>query len=202
MTKINDKIIENTVTALKQNNMNVIVVKTVEDVINELKNIIPQNATTGHGGSMTIEKSDIENYLKSNSKYTSDRKLHPSVDYYLASANAITEDGKIYQVDGFSNRVACLSNGPGKVIIIASTNKIVKNEDEAKHRVMTIAAPKNAIRLNRNTPCAKTGECIALKTGKRCLSPDRICSNTLVMEWQLIKDRVTVILVTDKKLGY
>ena len=66
---------------------------------------------------------------------------------------------------------------------------------------MTVAAPKNAIRLNKKTPCAVTGECIALKTGKRCDSPDRICSNTLIMEKQTVKDRITVILV-DEPLGY
>lgn len=194
--------IENTVNALKKNNMNVIRAKDAGAVTKELDALIPEDATLGHGGSMTIALSGIEEHLKSHFKnYTDDRSVHHTLDFYLASANAITEDGKIYEVDGFSNRISCILNGPKKVVIIASVNKIVKDLKEAEHRVMTVAAPKNAIRLNKKTPCAVTGECIALKTGKRCDSPDRICSNTLIMEKQTVKDRITVILV-DEPLGY
>lgn len=198
----NKELINKTVKALDANNMKTTVLKTAIEATKYLASLVSKDTTTGNGGSMTLVHSGIIDFLKDNTDYKEDRNIHHAVDYYFASANAITEDGEIYQVDGHSNRISCLVNGPKKVVIIASANKIVKDLDEAKLRMMKIAAPLNAKRLSRKTPCAITGECIALKTGKRCDSDERICSNTLIMEKQVAKDRVEVILITDENWGY
>lgn len=96
-------------------------------------------------------------------------------DVYLSSANAITEDAYLYNVDGRSNRVAALLYGPNRVIIVAGINKIVRDLDEAIKRNREVVVPANALRLNRKTPCAKT-----LKFHD-CKNPDRICRNYVVM---------------------
>ena len=128
-----------------------------------------------------------------------------SADFYLASANAITEDGELYNVDGNSNRVAALLYGAKNVIVVAGVNKLVKNLDEAVLRVKTIAAPKNAARLSCNTPCAKLGHCISLERNggmtDGCKTPARICANFTVMAYQRHASRTKVILV-DESLGY
>lgn len=116
-------------------------------------------------------------------------------DAYFTSSNAITEDGEIYNVDGNGNRVAAMIYGPDKVIIVAGINKIVKDLDEAIERNREMAAPANAKRLNKNTPCAKIGYCMD------CTSADRICRNYVLIKNQGRKDRMYVIFV-NKNLGY
>lgn len=194
--------IDKTVKALDANNMKTTVVKTAENALSYIASLVDKTTTTGNSGSMTLVDSGIIDFLKSNTDYKEERALHHSVDFYFSSANAITENGEIYEVDGHSNRISALVNGPKKVVIVASCNKIVKDLDVAALRVMKTAAPLNAKRLSRKTPCAVTGECIALKTGKRCESEERICSNTLIMEKQTAKDRVEVVLITDENWGY
>ena len=116
-------------------------------------------------------------------------------DTYLTSTNAITEDGELYNVDGNGNRVAAMIYGPKSVIVVAGINKIVKNVDEAVERVRRVAAPANSIRLNKNTPCTKTGYCA------NCRTDDRICCTYTVFGQQREKNRIKVILVGES-LGY
>ena len=124
-----------------------------------------------------------------------------SCDYYLSSANAITEDGELYNVDGNGNRVSAMIFGPKQVIIIAGVNKIVKNLEEAKRRVEKVTAPKNTVRLNCATPCAKTGECERLRSGSPCKSDARICCSYVTLGQQRVPDRIKVIIVNEN-LGY
>ncbi|MGN1095430.1 MAG: lactate utilization protein, partial [Eubacteriales bacterium] len=128
-----------------------------------------------------------------------------SCDVYLSSSNAITEDGELYNVDGNSNRVSNLLFGPKNVIIVAGTNKLVKDLDEAVYRVKTIAAPMNCKRLHCDTYCATAGKCVSLVSGgnmpKGCNSDGRICVNYTVMSRQRKKDRVKIILI-DGDFGY
>ena len=127
-------------------------------------------------------------------------------DVYLTSANAITENGLLFNTDGNSNRVAAIMYGPTSVVVVAGYNKIVADLDEAFLRLRTVASPKNTVRLNCATPCAKTGKCISLnnensKFGDGCKSPQRICCNYTVTAQQRNKDRIKVIIVGEE-LGY
>ena len=116
-------------------------------------------------------------------------------DTYLMSANAITENGELYNVDGNGNRVAALMFGPKSVIVIAGWNKIVPDLEAARQRVRQIAAPANTTRLNTQTPCKVLGSC------QDCHSDSRICCDYTVLGQQRIKGRVKVILVGEE-LGY
>ena len=204
---------------LKKNNMETFVVKTREEALSLALSMIPEGSVCASGGSVTLKECGIIDAIKSGN-YTYLDRNDPSLtdtereemvmraqccDVYLSSSNAITEEGELYNVDGNSNRVSNLLFGPKNVIIVAGTNKIVKDLDEAVVRVKTIAAPLNCRRLNCDTYCAKAGKCISLVQGgnmpKGCNSDGRICVNFTVMARQRKKDRVKVILV-EESLGY
>ncbi len=116
-------------------------------------------------------------------------------DYFISSANAMTEDGVIVNIDGNSNRVSAIAQGPKKVLFIVGMNKICADVDSAMKRARNVAAPINAQRFGLNTPCSKTGSCM------NCKSPDTICCQFLITRYSRHKDRIHVILVNDN-LGF
>ena len=211
--------LEKTIEALKSNRMDVHYVQTAEEAKALALSMIPEGATCVNGGSVTLSETGIIDAIKNGNYNYIDRSLPGltqeqkddamraafGADFYLSSANAITEDGELYNVDGNSNRVAALLWGAKNVIVVAGVNKLVKNLDEAVLRVKTVAAPKNAVRLSCNTPCAKLGHCISLERNggmtDGCKTPARICANFTVMAYQRHASRVKVILVGES-LGY
>ena len=211
--------IEKTIEALKSNRMDVHYVRTAEEAKALALSMIPEGSTCVNGGSVTLAETGIIDALKNGNYHYVDRMIPDltqeqkdeamraafGADFYLSSANAITEDGELYNVDGNSNRVAALLWGAKNVIVVAGVNKLVKNLDEAVLRVKTVAAPKNAVRLSCNTPCAKLGHCISLERNggmtDGCKTPARICANFTVMAYQRHASRVKVILV-EESLGY
>lgn len=212
--------VSRTMRALEQNNMKAAYVETREDALKLVRSLIPEGSTTSSGGSVTLAECGIMDYLKEKTDYI-DRNM-PGIDedearrlvarmyvsdWFLSSANAITQHGEIYQVDGRSNRISCLVFGPRKVIIVAGVNKIVPDLRAAVERVKHTAAPANCIRLSCDTFCAKSGVCISPSFDESDLmchadcGQGTICCNTLIMKRQREKDRVTVILVGED-LGY
>ena len=209
----------NVLEALKKNNMDPYFVEDEKAAVDLAFSMIEKGSTVGVGGSVTLNQLGVLDILR-NGDYnfldryaTTDREeiegiFHKTLlaDTYLCSANAITENGELYNVDGTNNRVAALLYGPKSVIVIAGVNKIVKNLEEAVLRVKTIAAPLNCKRLNKKTYCAEKGICQALCAESQgiadgCLSPDRICRNYVISGPQVQKNRIKVILV-NKNLGY
>ena len=130
-----------------------------------------------------------------------------AADFFLCSANALTEHGEVYQVDGQSNRISFLAHGPRKVIMVVGINKIVPHLRAAVERVKRVAAPANTVRLCRDTWCQKNGKCVSpsfddddLMCHADC-GDETICCNTLVMRTQRTRGRVTLIIVGEE-LGY
>ncbi len=117
-----------------------------------------------------------------------------SADVFLASANAITLNGEIINVDGHGNRVSAMLFGPKKVILVIGYQKITADEASAFERIRRIAAPANCIRLHRETPCTKLGTC------QDCHSKERICSGYVKLACDN-ENRITVIIVK-QDLGY
>ena len=160
------------------------------------------------GGSMTLEEIGLIEALK-NSDYTvydrataqtpeEKEKFFSEVavcDYYFMSANAITLDGQLVNIDGLGNRVASLIHGPKNVIVIAGINKVAKDVDAAIDRVQNFAAPPNAVRLGLNLPCAKYGRCV------ECLDASCMCCQTVITRKSRIRGRIKVIIVGEE-LGY
>lgn len=209
LKKVQEMRIERTIEALKENGINGYKVKNKEELKELIESLIESKSTVTVGGSMTLFESGIIDLLRNGDYNFLDRneeglsrddieKIYRDAffsDYYLTSTNALTEKGELYNVDGNGNRVAAMIFGPKKVIVVVGVNKLVKNLDEAIVRMREIAAPANAIRLNRNTPCAKVGYCCD------CKSPDKICREYTVIRSQGDKERFHVIIV-EENLGY
>lgn len=180
-----------------------------EAVVTFLKSYLKPASSVSVGGSMTLFECGVIDLLKEMDVRYEDRYeegltraqqkeiyRHAFLcDYYLASSNAITMQGELYNVDGNSNRVAAISFGPEKVILIVGRNKIVKDIKEAEDRVKNIAAVANCLRLHKENPCTKVGSCI------NCQSETRICSTYVVHRKQTNKNRILVLLVNED-LGY
>lgn len=213
-----EKRLNKTAEALRANNMEAYVVDTKEDAAKKVMELIPEGSTVANGGSVSVTECGIYDIIKSgNYNYLDRTAVAPEnikelyrkcfcADVYLSSANAITEDGVLYNVDGNSNRVAAIAYGPDSVIIVAGYNKIVANLDEAVTRVKKIAAPANTVRLSCDTYCAKTGECAAFTKEcpdmtSGCASDARICCNYLISAKQRHKNRIKVVLVKEQ-LGF
>ena len=111
--------------------------------------------------------------------------------FFLSSANAVTDDGVLVNIDGNSNRVSCIAQGPKKVIFIVGINKVCPDLDSAMKRARNVAATANAQRFDIKTPCKETGKCFD------CKSPDTICCQFLITRYSRHKDRIHVILVND-----
>ena len=112
-------------------------------------------------------------------------------DVFLASANAITQDGVLVNIDGNANRVSALAYGPKKVVLIVGMNKVCSDVDGAMKRARNVAATTNAQRFGLSTPCSKTGACMD------CKSPDTICCQFLITRFSRHTGRIHVILVND-----
>lgn len=204
---VENKRLERVKAALEAHNMQAFIVQQAAEVVPLLQSMLPAGAVVANGGSMTLYETGVMDFLRAGQQLDFlDReapgidlqKLYRDVfsaDYYFASANAITESGEIYEIDRNCNRIAAIAFGPSHVILVAGRNKIVKDLDAARQRRADIAAPANAKRLSRKTPCATTGQCI------NCSSPDRICSTELILHQQGTKNRISVILV-NQNLGY
>lgn len=206
-----NKQIEKTIENLKKNNITSFYVEKASDVPEVVKNLIKKGEVISCGGSVSLAESGVMDILKNGEYNFIDRTKYDDVrqaylesfdaDTYFSSANALTEDGEIINVDGRCNRVAALLYGPKQVIYVVGVNKIVPDIMSGFKRIKEIAAPKNTVRLNCDTPCAKTGRCISEDLAKGCLSPQRICSGYVISSYQREKDRVKVILCGES-LGY
>jgi L-lactate utilization protein LutB len=160
--------------------------------------------SVGWGGSMTVAGTGLFQAIQARADIemvdTLDKQIPPEefverrrqsllVDLFITGTNAVTEDGQLVNLDMFGNRVAALTFGPRHVVVIVGRNKIVPSLDDAMFRVKNIAAPANAMRLDKKTPCVKTSYC------DECKSPDRICNTWTITEKSYPKGRVKVVLV-------
>lgn len=210
--------IQQTMTALEKNNMKAYFVQTKQEVVPLIKTLLSKGESVSCGGSETLKQCNVfEEILESGEYDFVDRRglegeeLRESYakafmcDTFFTSSNAVTQNGELYNVDGNSNRIACIVFGPKQVIAVVGINKIVKNLDEAVARVKTIAAPKNTQRLNCATPCATTGQCMCSGEDNYmcdgCGGDSRICCNYVVSAKQRHKNRIKVIIVNEN-LGY
>ena len=141
-------------------------------------------------------KSDIEVWDTFDGKISDDEKNQRRrqallCDLFITGTNAVTETGQLVNLDMIGNRVAGLTFGPRWVIIVVGRNKIVPDLEEAMFRVKNYAAPANAMRLDKKTPCVKTSFC------EECKSPDRICNTWTITEKSFPKGRVKIVLINE-----
>lgn len=164
--------------------------------------------TVGFGGSVTLREMNLFEMLSThNTVYSHENKpqdmtvaeartVAARAEVYISSVNGISEQGEIVNIDNTGNRVAAISYGPEKVYLVMGGNKMAKDYEAALFRARNIAAPLNAKRLNRNTPCAVKGDkCYD------CKSLDRICRNLSVLWDKPVGAEYEIVLVNED-LGY
>ncbi len=201
--------INRTIKNLRQRNMEGFFVKDDKELKELLRELIAENSVVGVGDSMTLFETGVIDFLRNGNytfldKYreniTSEEKKNIyiqnfSADTFMCSTNALTENGELYNIDGNGSRVAPMIYGPKQVILVTGINKIVKDIGAAEKRVRNYAAPIDAKRLGKNTPCTTLGYCV------ECKSPNRICNDFTIIRGQFDKNRIKVIIV-GKQLGY
>lgn len=204
-----DARIKRTMENLEKNNISAYRVENEEEALKKVEELIPEGATVGIGGSMTLFEVGVIDLLRKGGYNVLDRYkegLTPAemkeifrkgffADAFVTSSNAVTEDGELYNVDGTGNRVAAMLYGPDRVIVIVGTNKLVKDVEQAVIRVQETAGPANNKRLNKPNPCTKVGHCMD------CSLDTRICNEYTLIRRQAVKGRMHVIIV-NKELGY
>jgi len=204
-----DETIQAVIDGLKKHNMAGYFVENQSELTKLLQSLIPEGSTIGSGDSITLEQTGVFDLLR-NGDYMFHDKFKPdlsseekrtlylknfSADTFITGSSAVTMDGKIFNIDGNGSRVAPMLYGPTQVIIVIGINKIVRDLPEAIERTRQIAAPLDAKRLKKDTPCAKLGRCID------CNHKQRICNDFVLITGQFAVDRIKVIIVNET-LGY
>ncbi|MEE1039830.1 MAG: lactate utilization protein [Lachnospiraceae bacterium] len=186
---------------LESRNMTGYYAETKEEALKIALSLIPEGCSVTMGGAMSAHEIGLPQALAAGNYNFIDRdKIEDKraamlaaydADYFLASANAMTEDGILVNIDGNANRVSAIAQGPKNVLFIIGMNKICIDVDSALKRARNVAAPINAQRFGLDTPCTKTGSCM------NCKSPDTICCQFLITRYSKHPGRIKVILVND-----
>jgi L-lactate utilization protein LutB len=205
ITKRNELLAKEVIKGLESRNMSGYYAATKEEALKKALELIPEGSSVTMGGAMSAHEIGLVDALKDGNYNFIDRDAVEDkraamlaaydADFFLSSANAMTDDGIIVNIDGNSNRVSAIAQGPKKVLFIVGMNKVCDDLDSAMKRARNVAAPTNAQRFGLATPCAKTGKCMD------CKSPDTICCQFLITRFSRHKDRIHVILVNDS-LGF
>ena len=188
------EICERTIEGLKRRGFEAVGVATREEALHAVLAEAEGAQSVGWGGSESVKEIGARDALMKSGKEIRD---HQTVtDLFLLSANAITSDGVIVNIDGTGNRIAASIYGPKRVVYVIGRNKVVNGGVlEAIARAKRCASPPNCKRLNKKTPCAELGVCAD------CTSPDRICKVTAIFDRAPTHTSTKVILV-DEELGY
>jgi hypothetical protein len=172
------------VEALRKNRFDADFFETREEAANAVIKLISSGMEVAFGGSQTAKQLYLQQKVSelgstildhNASGLTDEQKMdvmrrQQICDVFICSSNAVSLHGELFNIDGHGNRVAAMSFGPRRVIVIAGVNKLVADEEAAWQRIRTIAAPINFKRLNRPNPCAKYGVCM------NCNLPTRGCN--------------------------
>lgn len=198
------------VAALNKNLFEGVYAPTAREAVEEVLKRVPAGATVGAGGSVTLRQIGILEMLKQKGHTVFDhwqegldaaevyhvRRSQLTADVFLASANAVTVNGRLVNIDGVGNRVAAMIFGPSRVIVVAGMNKIARDQEAAVARIKDEAAPRNMYRMDLPTPCAKTTFCAD------CLPPARMCRITTVIEAKPLGIPEFTVIIVGETLGY
>ena len=203
--KRNELLAQKVIKGLGSRNMTGYYAASKEEALRLALELIDEGSSVTMGGGESVHAIGLPAALKEGNYDFIDRDAYEDkraamlkaydADVFLSSVNAMTEDGVLVNIDGNSNRVSAIAQGPKKVLFIVGMNKVCSDVDGAMKRARNVAAPINAQRFNLSTPCSKTGSCM------NCKSPDTICCQFLITRYSRHEGRIHVILVNDS-LGF
>ena len=201
IVKRNDLLAQKVIKGLQSRNMSGSYARDRQEALKLALDLIPEGSSVTMGGGFSVEEIGLKDAVKNGNYRFIDRDamedkraamlMAYDADVFLASCNALTEDGILVNIDGNANRVSAIAQGPKKVVFIVGMNKVCSDLDSAMKRARNVAAPINAQRFGLSTPCAKTGACMD------CMSPDTICCQFLITRFSRHPGRIHVILVND-----
>lgn len=200
-----DALAETAVKALENNGFKAIYCKTKEEALKLAESFFKKGLSVGFGGSMTVKAMGLQDIalaagceLLDHNKPGLDNEAKLSIlrkqltcDVFVCSSNALTLEGELVNVDGNGNRLAALSFGPKKNLVVVGVNKLVRNLDEAFARIEMYAGPMNNKRLDKTNPCVKAGQCMD------CDGDTRICRIYQILRKRPALSDFTVIIVQD-----
>ena len=196
-------------TALEENNFEVFLADNATDARQIVQTeVLPKTGakSVSWGGSLTFTSTGLYDAIKDrpgleildafDKELTGEKKWELRrqallVDLFITGTNAVTETGKLVNLDMYGNRIAAITFGPKNVVILVGRNKIVPDVYEAMFRIKNYAAPINSMRLDKKTPCVKTSCC------EDCKSPERICNTWTITEKSFPKGRIKVVLINE-----
>ena len=206
--KRNEKLAHQLIANLERRHFEAYYCNTSAEAVELVTSLVPEGSTVTWGGSASIRDTGITDALKRGPYTVYDRDGITDVhekeavyrkafgcDYYLSSVNAMSEDGVMVNIDGNGNRVAAITWGPRRVILVVGLNKVCQDVPSALARARSTAAPVNAARFDINTPCQADGIC------HNCHSPESICNYIHFLRNSHPAKRHIVILVGED-LGY
>ena len=189
-----DKKISNLIKELKKRNIEGIFCANKEKAAQKILEIIPNGFNVGISGSKTLDELGIVKTLelRGNKVFNRLKEGVSRADYYLASANAISESGEMVFFSAYGNRTAGIAYGK-TVIIICGMNKITPDLDSGLKRARGYVTGLNCQRLNWQSACLKDGVC----REEICYLPEfkRMCCQILILEAEAVPERLKVILV-------
>ncbi len=191
---------------LESNNFEAHIAENTDEARKIVKEILSRTGarTIGWGGSLTFVQTGLYDELKNSSDHeildSYQKQMPPEemfelrrrsllADLFITGANSVTETGKLVNLDMTGNRVAAITFGPRNVVILAGRNKVTPDIEDAMLRIKNFAAPTNAMRLDKKTPCVKTSIC------EDCRGTDRICNSWTITEKSYPKGRIKIVLI-------
>ncbi len=199
---------ETVIKNLKRRNMEGYYCETSEEAVELVRSMIPAGDSITWGGTVTFGETGVKAALEQGDWRMIDRATattpeekremwrdRTSADWFFMSANALTLDGELVNIDGNSDRLSLLLHGPEHVVVLVGMNKLVADVDAGFKRIRTVTCPLNAARLHTNTPCEVAGVC------SECHSERCMCCQMVVTRHSRHEGRIKVILIGES-LGY
>lgn len=161
-----DADVQRTVEALNRNGIDAHVVGSSDEALNLLKELIPAGSEVYNGSSTTLAEIGFVEYLKSPDlpwknrhasvvaeldwpKQAELRRLATTAEYFVSSAQAITQDGQIVGCDATGSRVGAWLFSAKNLIIVAGSNKIVPDLSAALMRIHEYAFKLENVRAQK-----------------------------------------------------
>jgi len=209
-----DSVIEKTLKSLERNHFKAVYADSVTTARDVVLAAVPKGSTVGIGDSVSVRQLDVLDELQAHGRLLVNpfseeisslsvtnevveeqrKEMHRmalACEVFITGTNALTEDGMLVNTDGGGNRVAGMIFGPDRVMIVVGRNKIVRDLDEAFHRIKNVIAPKLAEIKGMRVPCIAAGRCV------ECESEERLCNVTTILERAPTYTAVMVIIVDD-----
>lgn len=179
------------------------------EALDFMLDLIPKDASVGIGGSMTIKELALDSMLSKRGNTVYSHSLNAPIEqrenvyrlagcanWYISSTNALSQEGDFVNIDGTANRISALAFGVKNILYVLGVNKIAADLESAIDRARNVASPLNAKRVNKNTPCATSGQCCM------CDSDECICNATLITHHPTYYQENVYVVIIGENLGY